>query len=191
MTGQQVVQFVACRSSVRGNERSGIRGSNPQGYPCRGRGGKSQGAAQPLPEGSERKEQINPKRGRRHTRKEKTLPSIALQEYPYSMLLNCGFVRNRAGRSLAPRRPAKIVFRPSFRALRRLQPENTNAFTVAGGEWGSHKSFHVPSGIGLQKQPVGQAILAALPLRKMAWTEKGATRNHHTGRNMTRQNGPG
>ena len=40
------------------------------------------------------------------------------------MLLNCGFVRNRVGRSLAPRSPAKIVFRLSFRTLRRLRPED-------------------------------------------------------------------
>ena len=33
------------------------------------------------------------------------------------------FARSRAGRSLAPRRPAKRGFRPSFRALRSLRPE--------------------------------------------------------------------
>ena len=60
--------FVACRSSVQRIEGAGEGGSNPQGYPCRGIGGKAQGAAQPLPEGRERKEQINPKRGNPDTR---------------------------------------------------------------------------------------------------------------------------
>ena len=145
--GREDCLFVAYRSSVRGIEGA-IRGSNPQGYPV-GEEGKGAGSSSGSP-GGKRAQRADKPQARKlgHDMGEDITLTIQLMPFRF------GFVRNRAGRSLAPRRPAKIVFRPSFRALRRLQPENTNAFTVAGGEYGSHKSFRVPSGIGLPWQPV-------------------------------------